>query len=50
MKSTWKHGILGIENTDSPQSEVYLQKHNEKHKENIIKERRAKARQINLVK
>ena len=50
MRSTWKHGIVGVENPDSPQSDVHVETHNVQHKAYIIKERRAKARQVNLVK
>ena len=44
LKSNWKHGVLGIEGPETPQSEVYKHLNKQKRMSTEIRERRAKAR------
>ena len=50
LKNNWKHGIVGIENTETPLSDVYKQMKAERMQKLTLKERRAKARMKNLIK
>jgi hypothetical protein len=49
FKNTWRHGILGVDNPDSPTSGIYKKISIERNKQQAIKERREKVRQKVLV-
>lgn len=49
LKNNWKHGILGIENPDSPTSEVYKEINSFRKSQQEFKDKRAKARQSVLM-